>query len=70
MLHGGERASKAAGVVFAATMLVRAPAYLFQGVAAALLPNFTTMLVSRDEHGFRRAVSRTVAGRRRVLGAR
>lgn len=65
MLHGGEHASNAAGLVFAATMLVRAPAYLFQGVAAALLPNLTTMLVSGDEHGFRRAVSRTVA----VIGA-
>jgi O-antigen/teichoic acid export membrane protein len=60
MLHGGHGASKAAGVVFAATMLVRAPAYLFQGVSAALLPNLTTMLVNRDESGFRRAVSRTV----------
>jgi O-antigen/teichoic acid export membrane protein len=65
MLHGGEDASTAAGIVFAATMLVRAPAYLFQGVAAALLPNLTTMLVRRDEHGFRRAVSRAVA----VIGA-
>ncbi len=61
MLHGGENASKAAGLVFAATMLVRAPAYLFQGVAAALLPNLTTMLAQDDEHGFRRAVARTVA---------
>jgi O-antigen/teichoic acid export membrane protein len=61
MLHGGHGASKAAGVVFAATMLVRAPAYLFQGVSAALLPNLTTMLANRDELGFRRAVLRTVA---------
>jgi O-antigen/teichoic acid export membrane protein len=61
MLQGGEHASKAAGLVFAATMLVRAPAYLFQGVAAALLPNLTTMLVRDDQHGFRRAVGRTVA---------
>jgi O-antigen/teichoic acid export membrane protein len=60
MLHGGDGAAKAAGVVFAATMLVRAPAYLFQGVSAALLPNLTTMLARRDESGFRRAVSRTV----------
>jgi O-antigen/teichoic acid export membrane protein len=61
MLHGGPGASKAAGVVFAATMLVRAPAYLFQGISAALLPNLTTMLANRDEQGFRRAVLRTVA---------
>lgn len=60
MLHGGEHASKAAGVVFAATMLVRAPAYLFQGVSAALLPNLTTMLARSDHAGFRRAVGRTV----------
>jgi O-antigen/teichoic acid export membrane protein len=61
MLHGGDGAGKAAGVVFAATMLVRAPAYLFQGVSAALLPNLTTMLARRDHAGFRRAVGRTVA---------
>jgi O-antigen/teichoic acid export membrane protein len=60
MLQGGKDASKMAGVVFAATMLVRAPAYLFQGVAAALLPNLTTMLVQRDERRFRAAVSRVV----------
>ena len=60
MLQGGEHAATAAGLVFAATMLVRAPAYLFQGVAAALLPNLTTMLVHDDERGFRRAVARTV----------
>jgi O-antigen/teichoic acid export membrane protein len=60
MLAGGHGAPAAAGVVFAATMLVRAPAYLFQGVAAALLPNLTTMLVRRDEAGFGRAVTRTV----------
>ena len=60
MLHGASDAAKTAGVVFAATMLVRAPAYLFQGVAAALLPNLTTMLVQRDERRFRAAVSRTV----------
>lgn len=61
MLQGGDGASKAAGVVFAATMLVRAPAYLFQGVGAALLPNLTTMLARRDVAGFRRAVGRTLA---------
>ncbi|HWH96200.1 MAG TPA: hypothetical protein VNT03_20225 [Baekduia sp.] len=61
MLQGGDGAAKAAGVVFAATMLVRAPAFLFQGVSAALLPNLTTMLARRDIAGFRRAVGRTVA---------
>ncbi len=61
MLAGGHGASAAAGIVFAATMLVRAPAYLFQGVAAALLPNLTTLRVQRDDVAFRRAVGRTVA---------
>jgi O-antigen/teichoic acid export membrane protein len=64
MLSGVEHASAAAGVVFAATMLVRAPAFLFQGISAALLPNLTTMLVHRDERGFRRAVTLLVG----VLG--
>jgi O-antigen/teichoic acid export membrane protein len=37
MIGGGS--ARTAGVAFAATMLVRAPVYVFQGVAAALLPN-------------------------------
>jgi O-antigen/teichoic acid export membrane protein len=41
MLEGG--ALRAAGVVFAATMLVRVCVYLFQGVAASLLPNLTRL---------------------------
>ena len=36
---GGSRSE--VGVVFAATMLVRAPVYVFQGFAASLLPNLT-----------------------------
>jgi O-antigen/teichoic acid export membrane protein len=39
----GHGTAKAAGIVFAATMLVRAPVYVFQGVAASLLPNFTLL---------------------------
>ena len=39
----GTGGTKAAGVVFAATMLVRAPVYVFTGVAASLLPNFTLL---------------------------
>jgi O-antigen/teichoic acid export membrane protein len=58
MLNGTHEAAAAAGVVFAATMLVRAPAFLFQGVSAALLPNLTTMLVRGDGDGFRRAVAK------------
>ncbi len=61
MLAGGPHAAATAAVVFAATMLVRAPAYLFQGFAAALLPNLTTLQAQQDEHRFRRAVARTVA---------
>jgi O-antigen/teichoic acid export membrane protein len=41
MLEGG--ALRAAGVVFAATMLVRVCVYLFQGVAASILPNLTRL---------------------------
>jgi O-antigen/teichoic acid export membrane protein len=44
MLEGG--ALRAAGVVFAATMLVRVCVYLFQGVAATLLPNLTRLHVA------------------------
>jgi O-antigen/teichoic acid export membrane protein len=40
----GSGGTKEAGIVFAATMLVRAPVYVFTGVAAALLPNFTLLV--------------------------
>jgi O-antigen/teichoic acid export membrane protein len=40
---GGQDATTTAGVVFAAMMLVRAPVFLFQGLAASLLPSLTTM---------------------------
>lgn len=58
-------ATRAAGIVFAATMLVRAPAYLFQGVAAALMPSLTTLEVLEDRGRFRRALGRTLV----ALGA-
>ena len=61
MLEGGDDASRAAGVVFAATMLVRVPVYLFQGLAASLLPNLTRMQATSGTGDLRRAVSRTVA---------
>jgi O-antigen/teichoic acid export membrane protein len=57
-VFGGAESSKAAGVVFAATMLVRIPAYLFQGLAASLLPNFTHLQASEDTGRFSRAVTR------------
>jgi O-antigen/teichoic acid export membrane protein len=59
VLDGG--ASKAAGVVFAATMLVRVPVFVFQGVAASLLPNLTHLHARGDGARFRRAVA-TAAG--------
>ena len=60
-IEGGPGASRAAGVVFAATMLVRVPVFLFQGLAASLLPNLT-LLQASDEHTLlRKAVARTSA---------
>jgi O-antigen/teichoic acid export membrane protein len=64
MLAGGAGAASAAGVVFAATMLVRAPVFLFQGVSAALLPSLTRLNALGDTARFRRSVLRTTA----VLG--
>jgi O-antigen/teichoic acid export membrane protein len=56
---GGAHASRAAGVVFAATMLVRAPVYVFQGMAASILPNLTGLAAAGDRRGFRAAVVRS-----------
>jgi O-antigen/teichoic acid export membrane protein len=61
VLDGGAQASKAAGVVFAATMLVRVPVFVFQGLAASLLPNLTHLHARGDGARFRRAVA-TAAG--------
>jgi O-antigen/teichoic acid export membrane protein len=47
---GGRDATKAAAVVFAATMLVRVPVFLFSGVAGSLLPNLAR-LNAADDHG-------------------
>jgi O-antigen/teichoic acid export membrane protein len=57
-MFGGADGSKAAGIVFAATMLVRIPAYLFQGLAASLLPNFTRLQALEHLGQFRRSVVR------------
>ena len=57
-MFGGADGSKAAGIVFAATMLVRIPAYLFQGLAASLLPNFTRLQALEHLAQFRRSVVR------------
>jgi O-antigen/teichoic acid export membrane protein len=55
-------AAAAAGTVFAATMLVRAPVFLFQGVAAALLPRFTELHTRGDQAQIRRALGLAGAG--------
>ena len=51
LIAGGEGAAAAAGVLFAATLLVRAPVFLFQGVQASLLPSLTTFRARGDEAG-------------------
>lgn len=59
MVAGGPGAATAAAIVFAATMIVRIPVYLFQGVAASLLPNLTRLQALDDTASFRRAILRT-----------
>jgi O-antigen/teichoic acid export membrane protein len=56
---GTGHADKTVGVVFAATMLVRAPVYVFQGLAASLLPNFT-VLHAAERQRFLSVVHRAV----------
>jgi O-antigen/teichoic acid export membrane protein len=55
-LEGG--AAETAGLVFAATMLVRIPVYVFQGLASSLLPNLARLNVSESAR-FRRATLET-----------
>jgi O-antigen/teichoic acid export membrane protein len=50
--------SKAAAVVFAATMLVRVPVFLFSGVAGSILPNLTRLNAAEDHGLFTRTVKR------------
>jgi O-antigen/teichoic acid export membrane protein len=59
ILGGGPDASRVAGVVFAATMLVRVPVYVFQGVAASILPNLARLQALADQARFRHAVVQT-----------
>ncbi|HSS82066.1 MAG TPA: hypothetical protein VLK24_12840 [Gaiellaceae bacterium] len=54
---GGE-ATRAAAVVFAATMLVRVPVFLFSGVAGSLLPNFTRLHAENDHRQVVRPLAR------------
>jgi O-antigen/teichoic acid export membrane protein len=58
---GGVGDTRAAGVVFAATMLVRAPVFVFQGVGAVLLPKLAAVHAAGDRDGFRQAVARVAA---------
>jgi O-antigen/teichoic acid export membrane protein len=67
MLAGGPEATKAAGIVFAATMLIRVPGFLFQGLAASLLPNLTRLHAADEAAALERAVLR-VAGTLIVAG--
>ena len=62
IIAGGPQSSRTAGVVFAATMLVRAPIYVFQGVAASILPNLTGLAAAGDRAVFRNAVARSALG--------
>ena len=62
MLGGGEEVGKVAGLVFAATMLVRIPVFIFQGLATSLLPNLTRLHAAAEQALFRRAVLRATAG--------
>jgi O-antigen/teichoic acid export membrane protein len=72
LIAGGEGAAAAAGVLFAATLLMRAPVFLFQGVAASLLPNLTTFRAHGDEARLHRATALTalaLAGLSAVMAA-
>jgi O-antigen/teichoic acid export membrane protein len=58
---GGRHATTAAGLVFAATMIVRAPVYVFQGLGASLLANLTHLNATADPARLRAAVTRIAA---------
>jgi O-antigen/teichoic acid export membrane protein len=58
MLGGGANVGKIAGLVFAATMLVRIPVFIFQGLATSMLPNLTRLHASAEPALFRHAVLR------------
>ena len=72
LIAGGPGAAAAAGVLFAATLLVRAPVFLLQGVQASLLPSLTTFRARGDEASLHRAtvkVAVMLAGFAAVLAA-
>src|SRR5205814_9378638 len=51
----GTDSAASAGVLFAATLLVRAPMFLLQAVQASLLPSLTTFRARGDEASLHRA---------------
>jgi O-antigen/teichoic acid export membrane protein len=62
VLGSGSRAGAAASVVFAATMLVRVPGFLVQGLAASLLSNLTHLQAVAQSRAFRRAAAQAAVG--------
>lgn len=62
MLGDGDEVGKAAGLVFAATMLVRIPVFVFQGLATSMLPNLTRLHAASEQALFGRAVLRAAGG--------
>ncbi len=58
LIAGGEGATAAAGVLFAATLLVRAPVFLLQGIQASLLPNLSAFRAQGDDAALHRATVR------------
>ena len=54
---GGRDATKTAAVVFAATMLVRVPVFLFSGVAGSILPNLARLNAADDHRRFTSTVT-------------
>ena len=61
ILAEGQGHGKEAGIVFAATMLVRAPVYVFQGMATSLLANITHLEATGDTGGLHRTLGRAAA---------
>lgn len=59
LIAGGPDAAAAAGVLFAATLMVRAPVFLFQGVQASLLPNLATFEANGEHARLHRATALT-----------
>lgn len=54
---GGRDATKTAAIVFAATMLVRVPVFLFSGVAGSILPNLARLNAADDHRRFTSTVT-------------